>query len=271
MNYFSLLRRFYIKFVPESSIKNRIACFYLNKFWFKKKDIVVYYNNNCFFVNFNGFCIKFLDIVDVADLDTVDGYFKYYKLKEGDIVVDGGAFTGAFSIYSSRLIGFNGKVIAFEPDPSNYKRLLLNLRLNNITNVIALNKGIYCKNIKMKFNSEGSRSALLTFDYMKNTIIDVDVASLDCVLRDLNCSHIDFIKMDIEGSELDALNGAKDTLTGDVHLAIASYHIVNGNPTYVQLEKILRNHGFYVMTDNPSHTTTYASKINVFSAGKAIR
>lgn len=46
---------------------------------------------------------KIFGYFSVADLRDVDDYFKYYQLREGDIVVDGGAFPGAFSIYSSRL------------------------------------------------------------------------------------------------------------------------------------------------------------------------
>ena len=67
--------------------------------------------------------------------------------------------------------------------------------------------------------------------------------------------------MDVEGAELEAINGGEKTLRDNmVNLAVASYHIVDGKETYIELEKILSRFGYKTETSFPSHLTTYATK-----------
>ncbi|MEM3406001.1 MAG: FkbM family methyltransferase [Candidatus Pacearchaeota archaeon] len=69
-------------------------------------------------------------------------------LKKGDIVIDAGAYIGLFTLYASKKVGKNGLVIAYEPDPENYKNLLENIKLNKCKNV-KLIKEVYL--VKMIF------------------------------------------------------------------------------------------------------------------------
>lgn len=56
-----------------------------------------------------------------------------------------------------------------------------------------------------------------------------------------NIKKLDFIKMDIEGSELEALEGSVDTIESlKPNFAIASYHIVDGEATYVKVEEFFK-------------------------------
>ena len=72
---------------------------------------------------------------------------------------------------------------------------------------------------------------------------------------------VDFIKMDIEGAELAALEGAIKTLTSNnLQLAIASYHIVDGQQTFMKLEEQLGRLGYKTETAFPPWLVTYAWK-----------
>jgi FkbM family methyltransferase len=188
------------------------------------------------------------------------GYLKNYKIKPGDIVIDVGGYEGTFSIYAAKIVGEIGKVIVFEPDTENCRRLSENIKLNGLKNVIIVNKALWCKNGKLKFNNKHTAGASFNFNaspYAK----EIDVVSLDSELNKLGIDKVDFIKMDIEGSEVEALKGAKNVLMQNkVNLAVASYHIINGEETSTEVENILRKFGYQAKTDFPEHKTTYGYK-----------
>lgn len=174
----------------------------------------------------------------------LEGYTKYRDIKGGDIVIDAGSIPGEFTIYASKKAGKTGKVLSFEPDENHFKMLKDNIKLNKLVNVIPLKMGIW------------SEDAVLNLPEGK-----MNVVSLDNQLKRMNIEKVDFIKMDIEGAEIDAVKGMEETLkNNNVHLAIASYHIINGQKTNIKLEKMLKGVGYKVKTDYPKHLTTYAFK-----------
>ena len=66
-------------------------------------------------------------------------------LKEGDVFVDVGANIGYYTILGSKLVGSKGLVIAVEPVPDTVKILRFNLRLNDIKNVLVIDKAAWSK------------------------------------------------------------------------------------------------------------------------------
>lgn len=200
-------------------------------------------------------------------LGVLPGYFKYYSLNEGDTVIDGGAYLGEFTLYAAKVVGNGGKVIAFEPDPLNYKKLLENISLNNLDNVIAVNKGLHSENTNLKFYNDSSGGSFLISDDPEskpNDMVEVPVVKLDDEMDLLGIPKVDFIKMDIEGAEIEALKGCKRLLKSNrVNLAIASYHILDGLPTCKRLEGLLLDMGYNFETANLQHLTTYGWKSKI--------
>lgn len=88
---------------------------------------------------------------------------------------------------------------------------------------------------------------------------NVELTSIDVELGKLKIDKVDFIKMDIEGAELKALEGASRILSSHPKIAIASYHVVDGQQTYIISEKMLTELGYKAKTSFPKHLTTYAS------------
>ena len=162
-------------------------------------------------------------------------------------------------------------MIAFEPDPVNYERTTRALEMNGVHNVILLNKATWSKSGTMKFDNKGlgtstlfldkSKSPIITNPSAAKSVIEVPVVTLDDELEALGIDKVDFIKMDIEGAEIETVKGARKLLSrSDAHLAIASNHIVDGEYTRYKLEKLFPEYGYETKTAYPQHMTTYAWK-----------
>jgi FkbM family methyltransferase len=194
----------------------------------------------------------------VSDLSPVKGYELHYQLKEGDVVVDAGAFTGDYTVFASRRVGPKGKVIAFEPDEKNRRILKRNLQKERTQNVIIVPKGLWNEDTELSFDcSHGLQSSITT----GATGPKVSVATLDNELHRLGISKIDVLKMDIEGAEIQAIEGSRETLKANpVHVIIASYHLVAGKRTSFFIENFLQEIGYEAISDFPKHLTTYGWK-----------
>ena len=87
-------------------------------------------------------------LVDLESLFIVSPRYEkdvwhYLKPIENDVFIDVGAHIGKYTLRVAKLVGAGGKVIAIEPDPDNFKALLVGVKMNNLSNVIALNVAAY--------------------------------------------------------------------------------------------------------------------------------
>lgn len=254
------------RLLPEGAIKERLKSsyysLYYNRKHFKENNFRVYYKNKHFEYRF-GEGVEFSSYENMTDelKRSLKGYLAKYSLRPGDVVVDCGAYIGEFTLYAGMAVGASGKVIAFEPDAGIYKKLLANIKLNGLKNVIAINKGLWSKDGVMKFVGDNIKGYSFMFAEDAAGAVDTPVASLDNELARLGLSHVNFIKADIEGAELEFLKGAVKTLSsGPINIAIASYHTIGGRKTCFELEKILTSLGYDPETSHLRHLTTYASK-----------
>jgi FkbM family methyltransferase len=146
-------------------------------------------------------------------LDIDDIYFPadLFDLRQDEVFVDCGAYDGD-TIRAFRAHGGDGHEIAFEPDQNNYLELH-----RNFPNIVALRMAVGAKKGRMPFDTGQGVSSSLG---KGQEVVDCD--ALDHLLAGL---HPTFIKMDIEGAELDALHGAAKTIkTHKPVLAICLYH-----------------------------------------------
>lgn len=121
------------------------------------------------------------------------------EIKPNNVVLDIGAFIGYYSLIFARLVGNNGKVFAFELNPTPFSTLKKNIEINNYQNVILENKG--ASNTDENLKSGEHLVSLNT--YFKN--------------KD---PKIDFIKMDIEGGEMQALEGMTSLIENNDNIRI---------------------------------------------------
>jgi len=148
-------------------------------------------------------------------------YDNIVRAKEDDVVFDVGAYVGDTALWFSRLVGHRGKVYAFEPEPENFKKLRLNLERNRAQNIVQLECALSDEEGEMIISGGGS-SATVANDVNG---IPVMVTTIDKFVKDNNLTRVDFIKMDVEGHELNVLKGAAETIkTFKPRLAISAYH-----------------------------------------------
>jgi len=138
-----------------------------------------------------------------------NNYLKKYNLKKDDVVIDIGANVGIFTLKVAKTIGRDGLCIAIEPDLSNFK--LLEENTNKYNNVIRLQKAIGNKEGYVKLYLKTSLEHSIKRDYGMGYII-CKMETLDQIVEKLNLQKIDFIKIDVEGAEVEVLEGAKRTL-----------------------------------------------------------
>jgi FkbM family methyltransferase len=255
------------RMLPECRFKNSLRSLFYNAFNSDYKMYVL--KNGELLIKTMGISFRVSQIPSFEvgnDLISLRGYLSGSKILPGSIVVDAGASaSGIATIYFSKMVGDTGKVIALEPDKNNFKILEQNLRMNDIKNVIVINKGLWRNEETLSFNSEMGESSSVLFNNENANAsgkqIKIDCVDLDHLLAELGVQRVDFIKMDIEGAEIEALEGMMNTLkTGKPSLAIASYHWRDGKQTYLSLEASFKALGYQTHTGHPIHLTTYAHK-----------
>ena len=132
-------------------------------------------------------------------------------VKEGDVVVDAGAKIGYYTVLLSRAVGPTGKVYAFEPGKECFDILSRNVAENKCANVVLVNKALSGKDGEIKFyvnEKDKASSSMLEETKHLGTEVIVECTTLDNVVAE----DVDFMKMDVEGAELDCLIGAKSLL-----------------------------------------------------------
>lgn len=129
-------------------------------------------------------------------------------LRPGMVVIDAGANIGWYTLAMARAVGPSGLVYAFEPADEELTRLRSNVRLNELENV-------RIKPLALAEN-EGWATLSDTLDagttYVGGGKRRIATTSLDRLVADEELKRVDFIKMDVEGSELRVLRGARELL-----------------------------------------------------------
>lgn len=138
-------------------------------------------------------------------------------IKKGQITIDVGANVGMYSVMLSRLVGKNGLVLSFEPMSETFHFLnrTINGKLRKLPNVKIFQKALGNKvgkvSLAYTLGNDDRISDPLT--RIKDINGNVDITTLDSFVSDLALSDIDFIKVDIEGYEMEFFKGSKEVLT----------------------------------------------------------
>jgi FkbM family methyltransferase len=129
-------------------------------------------------------------------------------LRPGHVLFDVGAAVGYYTVLAAPLVGDEGRVVAFEPDPKNAAYLRKHVAINRLTNVTVHQTAVGNLNGRAKFaGGSGTGTGRLT----ESGTTTVGICRLDDFVA--TAGFPTHIKIDVEGAELDVLRGARQTLT----------------------------------------------------------
>jgi FkbM family methyltransferase len=186
--------------------------------------------------------------VDLRTWDTLtrDVYLWELELRPGSIIVDVGAGIGSEILTFSSIAGPEGLVVAIEAQPWTFDFLQRNVEANRLSNVRIHQLAVTDVNGTVGIESD-------TVGHLANSIVrstgrsdteEVPASRLDDLLGSV--PTIDFLKMNIEGAEVDALRGAEQVLSRTRNVYI-SCHDFTGCPTQAtraQVIELLLRAGF---------------------------
>ena len=209
-------------------------------------------------------CLKFFS----KEPGTVD-WIKQ-NVKSGDIFCDIGANIGVYSILAASRTGTEGRVYAFEPHGANFARLIDNIALNNLQQVVfpnnfALNdkEGLFPFHYKSgaagTSDSQLSAGSDASNGEENNRISELKYATtLDHLIAsgDIKAPH--HIKIDVDGNEFLILAGMNHLLSGDRRPV--SVQVEMNDPHQNQILEFMKDHGYQLI--HKHFTRSAQRKIN---------
>lgn len=195
-------------------------------------------------------------------------YQHFYKVKPRDVVIDAGANCGHLTVLFSKLVGEKGKVFAFEPDKFNIEKIWKNIQLNQDLhpNIKIEDVLLWDKNELIDFYEAGTVGSSAVWKPDTEHCVKKQAVTIDGWVKNNTIDKLDFIKMDIEGAEIEALNGCIETIkTLHPNFAIASYHVVNNEQTFIKVEQ------FFAAMNYPYKTIKFTDEEIITFAGPNLK
>lgn len=162
-------------------------------------------------------------------LDRIDTWLlEAYSLKgicevqAGDVVLDCGTFTGNTSLYFAHKAGRAGHVYGFEAGKDNYAKYVENVK--DFPHITPINAAVLGHSGTVCFDATDGAGAKVA----EGGAEKVTATTLDSFAHEHQLSRVDFIKMDIEGAEVPALQGATEIIKKyKPKMALSAYHKLN--------------------------------------------
>lgn len=166
-------------------------------------------------------------------------------VRPGSVVYDIGAHAGFHTLFCALLAGATGRVIAFEPNPGNFRSIGAQLELNPSLNVTLLPYAILDRNADVRFeagddSSQGHISETGSFS--------VEGRTLDTLVEQGTLSPPSLIKIDVEGAEEQVIAGALQVLAKYRPVVLCDR---NDDTTEVKVRRLLAPLGYTVTGDWP--------------------
>lgn len=181
-------------------------------------------------------------------------YFFVSKNK-APVIFDCGANIGFATLFFKWLYP-ESEIYAFEPDKRTFEILAKNVEQNKLTNVHLFNAAISDKDGKISFFVDPKNPGALTMSTKKERIsgneISVSCLSLSSLIKHRHIQYIDYIKMDIEGSEQQAVEdlSANDHLKNIDKFCIEYHHRICGHKSCLsKFLEIFEKNGFEYQID----------------------
>jgi len=140
---------------------------------------------------------------------------------EGKTIYDVGGELGIITMFFAQRVGETGKVVTFEPNPQNYSSIINHINLNGFSNVNVIKIGLGSKKELVKFvvpkqsSSRGTASSEKQKQYLGDSeiqVYEIEIDTMDNQILVNNLPKPDFVKIDVEGLEIEVLSGMLQTI-----------------------------------------------------------
>ena len=189
-------------------------------------------------------------------------------LRKNDVVWDVGANIGHYTKLFAELAGPQGKVFAFEPSSQNYGKLASNV--DAFENVVLLPYGLGNMEEKVSFKQGdddlGATTQVMSDISTSGNFFEADIRIGDDLVRSGAAAQPNFVKIDVEGFELEVLTGMNEILKDrqlhaigvEVHFGLLTARGMSKAPR--QIESLLKKSGFSCTWPDSSHILARRSK-----------
>jgi len=176
-------------------------------------------------------------------------------LRPGSVFYDVGAHIGVLSLVAARLVGTQGAVFAFEPDPTNAARIEEHVRRNGFEQIYILRRAVWSSGGRLRFerafaHSSLNQGAVATEEVLATSnMIYVEATTLDHFVR--KNAPPDLIKVDVEGGEASVLRGSERVFATKKPVLICEVHHEDASR---EVSRWLRerNYSFEWLVNSPS-------------------
>lgn len=172
------------------------------------------------------------------------------QIRRGDTFVDVGAHVGYYTLIAARVVGDEGRVFAFEPDPDNFALLRRNVTLNGFRNVVLEQRAVTAHpgSRRLYRSPKNTGDHRLAAGGEERQSIQVGAVKLDGYLR--GAGRVDFVKIDTQGAEAEVVAGMRETLRANPGIRILlefwPYGLEAMGSSGPELLKLLESCGFTV-------------------------
>lgn len=173
--------------------------------------------------------------------------YKFFADTDQPLMIDGGANIGLGVLYLKRLYP-HSKCIAFEPDISIFAALNATISNFKIDGVDLVNRALWNVEGEVSFSSEGSNAGSLVNDQNSSKTVVVKTVRL----RDYLDQKVDFLKLDIEGAELEVLRDCADALTNVKNIFVEYHSFAGKSQKLSDFFEILEASGFRIFVGSPA-------------------
>lgn len=198
------------------------------------------------------FLSKKIHIVDIASFKFIkkeifdQQIYKFEANTQEPYIIDCGANIGLSIIYFKQLYP-NAKIVGFEPDDRVFKALEYNIEAFNFSNIELIKKACWNEETTLKFYSEGADGGRVAMNLDTEQIIEVETIRL----RKFLDRKVDFLKIDIEGAEVEVLHDISDLLVNVERIFVEYHSFVEKEQMLPEILAMLKDAGFRLHVSSP--------------------